>query len=102
MRKKKTETCSECKKNEELKELPLIEDIIQSDLLWTEEELKQVYSYLMENKKLLEPSIGEYSKKVFKDVTGQDLDVHGCLGCKGGKWRRLFQHWAEVKYNVKL
>lgn len=76
--------------------------IIENDIIVTEEELKKVYSFLSENKKLLEPSIGEYSKKVFKDVTGQDLDVSGCLGCKGAKWKRLFQHWAEVKYNVKL
>ena len=94
----KKKPCKTCKKK---KKLDLGEDI-ERDLLWSLEEVIQVWGYINETKKLTDPNIAEFSKKVFKDVTGQELDIQGCFGCKSSRWKRVYQHGVKQLYNHQL
>ena len=94
-----TKPCKTCKKKKDLK-LPEFDP--QEDFLYAGDELRQVYAYLLETKKLTDPNIAEYSKRIYKDVTGQELNVQGCLGCKSSGYRRTFKYWCEKRYNVIL
>jgi hypothetical protein len=94
----KKKPCKTCKKKKKLD----LGGEIEIDQIYNEEDIRQVYGYLTENSKLTDPNIAEFSKKLFKEVTGQDLDVNGCMGCKAGKWKRLLKFWSEKRYNVIL
>ena len=87
-----TKECATCKKKKIVK-LPEYNPM---------EDIRQVYAYLLENSKLKDPNIAEYTKRIFKDVTGFELDIQGCLGCKSAKWRRMFRIHAKQRYNVEL
>jgi len=94
-----TKPCTTCKKKKIVK---LPEYNPMEDFFYSGEELRQVYAYLLENSKLKDPNIAEYTKRIFKDVTGFELDIQGCLGCKSSKWRRMFRIHAKQRYNVDL
>jgi len=91
--------CVTCKKKKIVK---LPEYNPMEDFFYSGEELRQVYAYLLENSKLKDPNIAEYTKRIFKDVTGFELSIQGCLGCQSAKWRRMFRIHAKQRYNVDL
>jgi len=97
----KTKKCHNCKKNQDL-DLPTPTQDIVNPIIWGDEDINTVYTYLSETSKLRDPQIGEFSKKVFKDITGFELDLTQCMGCKSAKWKRMFRVHAESKLGIKL
>jgi len=93
--------CKTCKKNKKL-DLPTPTQDIINPIIWGEEQIQEVYTYLSETSKLRDPQIAEYSKKVFKDITGFELDLTQCMGCKSAKWKRMFRVHVESKLGIKL
>jgi hypothetical protein len=93
--------CKTCKKKQELKLSEPTLDIV-NPLIWELEDVKLVYSYLTETKKLTDPQIGGFSSKLFKDVTGEELDIVGCMGCKSAKWKRMLKYHTKRLYNYDL
>lgn len=65
-------------------------------------DIPKVWGFLSRPSDLNNDENYELAKKVFLDVTGQELNRNGCMGCKGEKYRRPFKYYAKEKYGIEL
>ena len=97
-----TVPCEECQKNEEIKELPLVEEVINTELIVTPDDLKKVWAHLHEPKTLSDEGVESYVKNVYKVVTDKELNIAGCYSCKRTSILNPFKWYANHKYGVEL
>jgi hypothetical protein len=97
-RKKKSGGCSNCKKNELIETLPEVED----ETIPTYDDIVKVYNILQVPNRLHDPINLVLAEKIYKEVTGSELNVRGCFSCKGSSNKRMFVYHAKEKYGIEL
>jgi hypothetical protein len=97
-RKKKLGGCSNCKKNELIETLPEVQD----ETIPTYDDIVKVYNILQVPNRLHDPVNLALAEKIFKEVTGEELNVRKCFSCKGSSHKRMFVWHTKEKYGIEL
>jgi hypothetical protein len=90
--------CKNCKKNELITELPEVQD----EIIPTYDDIVKVYNILQVPSRLHDPINLSLAEKIYKEVTGDDLNVRKCFSCKGSSHKRMFVYHAKDKYGIDL
>lgn len=98
----KKKPCKTCKKVQDIEELPSVEEVVTPIVITTPDDILKVWGHLNEFKSVNTDEIKDYVRRIYKDVTGKELDIAGCFGCKRTKILSPFKWYVQHKFGIEL